>query len=447
MLKRPLLRSALRRAIAPPPALDPTARQMFLLGRDCAPLFCGLVEFVLDEAAREGFERVYYFTREGEFFAAIHRGIQAAQPAARLPAAEVLEVSRLATFLPSLAEVSLESLRPLWQRYPRQTPAAILASLNLDPQPLSPLLEEHGLPLTETTEIERPWEDARVQALFGDARFQSHARTAAAEQRAALLGYLQRRGIAPQSPRVCVADIGWRGTVHDNLARLLPQTLWHGCYLGLQRDRSPEPQPPPPNVVRRSFVAEVVCRGRADGMAYEFLKFVGPMEMLCNSPRGTVAGYAQDGGEPRTLRRNCPAEDRVYHEFVRHFQAGVLAAVPLIARQADAAADGYRAFQGDYWRILRTLMVEPPRAVARAHAALRHDETFGVGGAIEMGRRLPIAWALKAAFSPESRQRLLGWVYSTPWPQGLLVARNLGVLCKWLNWRYFRALYSGNIGP
>ena len=464
------LQHFLKRHVAVADVGDRAARRWFALGREFAPLFYGFVAWIIDQAQQGGFDRVYYFTREGEFFAAIHRAIAAHRPEP-LPEARVLEVSRVATLLPSLPTVSPETLRPLARRYPRQSPAALLKTLNLDPKDFAASLAQQQLPPDEP--IDQPLHDARLVSFLRDAEVQAAIESRRSQQQTALLRYLAMHGLTSAAARAAVVDIGWHGSIQDHLADLLPNTEFHGCYFGLMRGRpvtgpatltpSPSPagaasrnmandssgrgEPAWHPLQRRSFVGEVITAGYDAAVQYEFLKFVGPLEMLCNAPGGSVADYEIRGGAAVARRRTTPGEEAIYAQCTRYFQAGVLTAVPtLMAYERETLCD-YRAHQADCWRQLRTLMTDPPRAIAVAHDRLQHDETFGHGRAIDMGRWIPSGLVLKALLSATARRQLRSRIETVPWPHGFLVARNLRLVCRWLNARYFAALYHPERRP
>src|SRR5258705_9401031 len=82
----------LRSHSADPECFAAERRALYADGVRFAPLFYAFVRFVIDSVERLGLDRVYYLTREGEFFRAIHQQIAAGRPAP-LPRAELLEVS------------------------------------------------------------------------------------------------------------------------------------------------------------------------------------------------------------------------------------------------------------------------------------------------------------------------------------------------------------------
>ncbi len=448
---------------APHAAVDGrAARAWVALGRRFAPLFEAFVRWVVEQVRQDGLDRVYYFTREGEFFAAIHRAIFPLNAAAPRPI--VLEVSRLATFAASLPAISPAELAGLWRRYPRQTPRSVLTSLGLRTDDLPNRAERWSLSEDEPIEPADP----RWLALLGDDRNARRLEEHRTAQRAALDAYLIRQGWSEADARAAVVDIGWHGTIQDHLARLRSACDIRGYYFGLMPQRTPAhsaltSHAPeciwPTTPFRKSFVTEYLAEGDRH-LAGQFLKFVGPMEMLCNAPGGSVVGYTIDDSGARAVRRASDGEERIFEQYTRHFQAGVLHAVgdnvpvgnlsPLVGDR-NVSADTTEHSAGlpgrnrwpkreQCWRLLRELMIDPPRLIAVAHDRLLHDESFGLGRPVAMHQWIPARLYWEALFSAAARQRLWQQLTTVPWPHGYLVARRLRWVSRLLNLRYFRDL-------
>lgn len=464
--------------IAVVPSEQSTARAWHALGHRYAPLFAAFVRWVASSAAEKGFDRVFYFTREGRFFAAIHQVLLSNDSiAADLPTPVVIEVSRLATFAASLPVISAEHLAALWQKYPRQTPRSALTSLGLETARLPRRCTTFGLNEDELIAADDP----RWKALLSDpinARWLEEHR---AQQQAALDAYLTARGWPRSLVAAATADIGWHGTIQNHLSRLRTDTRINGFYFGLMPRRKPTYEPPIATAAASSeqlvnkhngFVNEtrevpilptfdggITCRrlprdGGSDGdrrcfvteyltagdrrRAVEFLKFVGPMEMLCNSPGGSVIGYEIGPSGPRAVYRPLVGEEEIYEQATRYFQAGVIEAIAIgCLRSSDTPRKNERR---RCRRLLRELMIDPPRLVAAAHDRLHHDESFGCGSEVIMHRWIPPELYWRAIFSAAGRRRLWERLTTVPWPHGYLVARRMRWLCRVLNWKYFRAL-------
>lgn len=403
-------------------------RELVHAGLRVAPLFVSFVLSVLEDAARMGLDRVYYFTREGEFFAQIHeairRAVAATSPDAKLwgrpiPRAQVLCVSRVATFLPSLREVTTREMMRVWNQYSTQSMGQLIATLGLSPVTFEGLLARHGLTLDEP--ITYPWGDSRVITLFEDRGFLRLIERARNDARTLLQRYLSEQGISPGDNVLCV-DIGWRGTIQDNLAHLCPNTHFHGVYFGMQRTLNQQP----PNASKRAFGPDmhtdeptVAC----------LLDEVAPIEMITNALGGSVIGYHMVGDirdkHVQAIRKSNPREDAAFSAATQYLQAGVI----------DATADVVDWFQlrGTTTRecrplaidLLRRVLYHPPQALARAFFSLAHNETFGAGGyhdlSIKLPRRLRRRWRTDNASWRELRQILA----RSRWAHGLLALEGM----------------------
>lgn len=407
--------AALRRAVASlsaRPLAAGTVREDFhRLGRECSLLLVGFVLMTMERAVSERVEALYFFTREGEFFLDIYRRLAEADVLGFAPpAATLLHVSRLATFAGSLRTLSADELMRLWNQYSVQSLQALLKSLALEPSEWADAATRHGLDLVSP--IQYPWQDPRVRAFLDDpearARIESHLSVRRDELRA----YLASAGLGDDGGPVGIVDIGWRGTIQDNLAYVLPRRKILGSYLGLNRFLNTQPD----NVRKSAYGPNV---NESDALR-TLLDDVAPIEMLCNSPHGSVEGYAATADGMQTLRRVDAEENQVHEDCVRHFQAGVLDAVPywadFLRAHAFSSAE-LRPLAMETWhRIVR----EPPPFLAEAFFRLKHNEVFGVGGFHDKRRRIGIGEVMLAVVSRKRRGRLQGYLLESGWTPGLL---------------------------
>lgn len=385
--------------------------EAYAYGRRCALLCIGFVWHVLENALTDRVERLYYFTREGEFFLAIHRRLAELDAfGLPLPPAQLLHVSRLATFAGSLREFSPTELMRLWNQYSVQSLSALCKSLGMEAEALAAAAARHGLDLT--TPIRYPWQDARVLALFGEAAVRADGARQLANKRGDLLAYLCAAGLEDQPARIGIVDIGWRGTIQDNLAYTLPAVTWRGYYLALNRFLNPQPA----NAGKSAFGPNLNLAEEAGHL----LDFVAPVEMLCNSPNGSVTGYEVTAAGVRPHRHVDDEENRIHEECVRAFQAGVLDAVPFWAdflRTHAYSAEELRPLALEIWS---GIIGEPPPFLASAYFRLNHNETFGMGGFSDK-RHLPgVAEVWRALVSRRARERLHRFLRENGWVPGLL---------------------------
>ncbi|VWB45928.1 hypothetical protein BLA15816_05998 [Burkholderia lata] len=373
-----------------------------------APLFIGFMLRVQEAIVSKRLERVYFFTREGEFFLEIYEALRARSAYAdRLPKGELLEVSRIATFGPSLANLSAEELMRVWNLYSTQSPRALLRTLDLPVETFQSHFERHGMPLD--TPVQYPWQDARMQALLADSAFRSPAEALLSERRATFLAYCAGKGLDAQVDRCAVVDIGWRGTIQDNVACMLPDTQFEGFYLGLSKTLNQQP----PNVSKHAFGPDL---NRHDSKAArELLEFVSPIEMLTNSASGSVTGYEREGTRVRARKLVNAEENAVFESFTSAFQRRVLDVAREHAAHLAIDAIGASDYQQPAQVIWRDLIQRPNEDIARAYFSLVHNETFGLGRFVEKSKGLGAFWVLRWMISPGYRKQfrhrlsLLGW--------------------------------------
>ena len=379
-------------------------------GEALSPLFTGFALFIAEEAIKAGLDRLYFFTREGEFFAKIYAAVAEADPfGVPFPKPVVVEVSRLATFAASLNRFDLGEFMRLWNLYSSQSLRSFFVSLDLDPAPVQSLIESCGLKLDET--IRQPWLDERVKKLFADSRFTKFLADATAQKRALLLDYLKSRGVTGNESKIGVVDIGWRGTIQDNLAWMLPNTTIHGWYFGLL----PFLNAQPPNTVKAAFGPG--RRGDKPEIL-RLLEFVSPLEMLCNSESGSALRYERRDGCVVAQREINPHEEEIFRRYSRHFQAGVLSragrAAEIVRQRAMTPAE----LRPLALELLARIVHDPPKIAAEAYFNLNHNETFGVGAFDDKQRhraRVQFARSLYEAGAVEEFEKELR---DTTWPQG-----------------------------
>ncbi|MBE7498734.1 MAG: tetratricopeptide repeat protein [Verrucomicrobiales bacterium] len=420
------LTAGLRQVTAPSDWPEPH-RDLFAHGVRFAPLLLGFAHFVAEEALLGGFPAVYFFTREGEFFQQLYETLAREDVfGLPLPPAHLLEVSRLATFAASVARPGPDELMRIWTLYSSQSMEGLLRSFDVEPADFVPFLRRHHLNPGE--EITHPWRDTRVRRLLEDAEFLDRLAAHCRERRALLKAYLAARGLSETTPRAALVDIGWRGTIQDNLARVLPETQLTGWYLGLHRFLNPQPA----NTLKRAFGPNA---NRPGDEPIHLLEFVSPIEMLCNSDRGSVLRYRR--GQPLRIknadspdgvvaeRERNPSEDAVFEHTTRFFQAGVLAAGAPFSRFLRCHALANTELRPFALELLASLTENPPAALARAYFGLNHNETFGLGRYENKSRhlaRLDTAHQLHTAGDRDQFHRFLA---ETTWPQGFLLLGGL----------------------
>ncbi|MCC6229335.1 MAG: hypothetical protein IT432_08930 [Phycisphaerales bacterium] len=413
----------------PPDVFNARERALYAMGVRLAPFFAGFILAAMEESWKRGVGTIHYCTREGEFFAAIHRAMGGACPDGRLlglavPADCVIEVSRLATFFPSLREVTPREFMRVWNLYSTQSIGQMLATLGVDRFAAEPLLARHAI--DPVVPIKYPWQDPRVVSLLSDPVFVRLLERQRNRRRGTLLGYLESRGIRRGDRAHVLVDIGWRGTIQDNLAYILPGTHLAGVYLGMQRPLNEQPE----STSKIAFGPDM----RSDEpLTASLLSDVAVLEMLCNAPGGSVVGYSQSNGVPVAIRESNAGEDAVHEAHTRFFQAGVLDAIPAVTRWIALRGACASEMRPCCLGLIRDALTHPTREVADAFFSLRHNETFGVGGFHDLRSSLPSSLLRGALSGNDGWMKLKEHARRSRWPQGFFVHFGLPDLLERFN--------------
>ena len=419
-----VLRRELRGACEPSPSLTSEQRQLYETGFRSAPMYVALVLRAMQEAHALGCPAVHYCTREGEFFRRVHDAVAPLRPfGLGEPRAEVIEVSRVATFLPSLGNVTTGQMMRVWGQYRAQSMLQLLKTFDVNPLPFEPVFARNGI--NPSAVVNAPWKDEAVRRLFADPLFRRLVERGRDQRRKLLVEYLRGKGLG-SGPGVIV-DIGWRGTIHDNIAYLFPRQRIAGCYLSLVQMLNPQPA--------NSTKHAVGPDARLDPEAVMQLVYnVSPLEMLSNTDSGSVRGYERrEDGTLGAVRVHDEAEDAVWRRYTRYFQDGVIAAAPIVARWAQTFAVDPHEMKPMVIDLLRSLKTNPPRVLAEAYFSLRHNETFGVGGFVDKRAAISPALLRKGEESGGSDPEFVRAIEATDWPQGQLRLLGHDELCRQYN--------------
>jgi hypothetical protein len=376
--------------------------ELVAAGRHLGTAFGHYLVWLGQQGAAAGARRAYFLSREGAWFARHYEGLRRHHPeGAAWPEPVPLAVSRQSTFLPSLPRISPEAIAPLLAQYRQASARTVLGSLGLScgegaapPGDIAP-----GLPL-----------DASWSAPGVAAQVLAHPQIAAeladrhAGQRTALLRYLRENGV-DEGREVLVADIGWRGSIQDNLARLLPDRRFTGCYLGVQPFLAPQPQ----NATKHGFIAGAESPPRLQRR----LRFVAPMEFAASDDTPSAIAYREEGGRVRAMQDRLaviPAETPGFAAL----QDGIRQGIAELARLRSPSPELAR-------RIVLDVLERPSVALARLFFQAWRDDRFGAGTLRRGAPRLEATLVLRALASTAARRSLGLRLAESGWPWGLLV--------------------------
>jgi len=382
---------------------------LFQIGVQIAPIVFSFCLSVLEDAVKRKCDTVFFFTREGIFFREVYEAIVKADAYnVDYPAASTLAVSRRATFAASLRSFDVNELMRLWSMYSAQSPRGFASSLNLDDVLVRRVAERHGVGFE--TQIAQPWSDKAFQKMMKDPELSEHAKIRISQQRVALLGYLEQEGFLGQKPgKRVVVDIGWRGTIQDNISRLIDRPL-NGHYFALFKFLNKQH----PGGSKTGWLGDDNLP-----LSPSIPDQVAPLEMIFNGEGGSVVGYEEMDGIYRAIKEVTRGEEEVVAKL-RPLKAGMLAAIPQLTRYVRLHGLAAEHLKSLSRKLTIALIQAPPADVADLFGILAHNETFGVGHIENVGNDGELA-NLPGMASPSPRTAHYAidrWLGSVRWKEG-----------------------------
>ncbi|MEB5972614.1 hypothetical protein MXF20_11005 [Pantoea dispersa] len=395
---------------------------VFKLGIKCSPFIVGYVLFVLEKAIENKCDKVFFFTREGEFFIKAFKIIiaklQSDLPDIRFPEYELLEVSRLATFSASVKDVNINEMMRVWNLYSSQSMDALFKTLDIETDLLKDILVKHSITPEEI--IRYPWQDDRVQGLFKNNDFVKILSNHCLNKRNQLISYLSSKGLNNEKQNVCVVDVGWRGTIQDNIALILPQVNLHGIYLGLAKFLNEQPI----NSKKYSYGPDLNVSNELP----HFLDSVAPIEMITNSPSGSVIGYKEINGSTEAIRKIDHDENRAWEDFTEGFQRGILSALDFWKEEVAMHVITSKELRPLAMKIWGDLITGTSDKLNDTFSNLTHNETFGLGGYVNKKHAPSLYDIARAFFNWNKRRELIDFIVANQWSDGVRKRKDLSFL-------------------
>ncbi|WP_241607941.1 hypothetical protein [Rosenbergiella australiborealis] len=398
--------------------------ESILTGIKTTPFIVGFCSKILEEALRNNCKKIFFFTREGEFFIKAFEKfsseIQRNMTGVKLPEFEILEVSRISTFSASLKNISIDEMMRVWSLYSNQSISALFKTLDIDINVVRIFIEKYKLKDLEV--IKYPWLDTRVVELFSDDDFKKIIWGIVSLKKETIIKYFNQKGIFDNSKdNICFVDVGWRGTIHDNIASLFPNTKFIGVYLGLQKFLNRQPD----NTLKFSFGPNLNNKQEYP----HYLDSVAPIEMITNSPTGSVTGYIRQGDRVIAQRNVDLEENKTWYDFTCKFQESLLSCIiPFTGSVIDygLTSDKLREYSLHIWG---ALLDGSNASLTDAFNNLNHNEVFGVGSFLKKNsipRTIDIYFSI---FNKTKRLELIDFIKQNQWKAGLDANKNI----SWIN--------------
>lgn len=348
--------------------------KLFNSGVDLAPLLYFFGYSIVEYAIKNKIDKVYYQTREGETFIKIHELIKENNPfGVQLPECDTMEVSRMATFSASLKEFSIAELLRLWSQYRVQSMKALFKTLAIDIEQYKEFFGKYDINIEE--DISEPWFNIKIQNLCADKEFTDKIQIELNRKKEELLKYFeQKKHIINDNKPLFVVDIGWRGTIHDNLAYIFTNKQIDGYYLTLYDFYNIQPK----NTKKISYLDDEKIRNN------EIACIITLLEWIYNPGTGSVTKY-KDG---EAIRKAKEEEREIVKEYIKPLQEGMFEGAKLINEYMKYHP--YEALETKkyVYELIKKIKTNPSKELVEAYYSMVFNDTFGTAEYVEKEAKL-----------------------------------------------------------
>jgi len=341
--------------------------ELYRIGREIlGPAFTLFVLDVIEESYRIGAADIYYLAREGHLFCQLHETLTEHVHRLRRRALlrhHYLFVSRLATSLPAIRELSQRELHFAFYRDRSATLAECIGAFGLDPAEFS------ALPV----DFDNRQEAAKAN-LFGHPEFIRRVEVRAEAARSRLRSYLVQEGFFKPQEMKLLVDIGWNATIQANLTQAFhddpdfPMLL--GYYFG-----------------RKYRHEDYLVSPRSlymPGRFFDQKRHVGPehaighcleiFELAAAAPHGATLSYKETDDGIRPVLSEWGAE---LSDEQRLLQAGILDHAVAFAKSCNDPEVGLALLRSQAVEGLAQLILRPTLVQAKALRGFVHSLDWG----------------------------------------------------------------------
>lgn len=196
--------------------------------------FYTFIERLYYELLRHDKDEVVFLSREGEFLKKIF-DIYVSKINNKKINSKYLLVSRKATYLPSLNSIKFENFNYLFSQYPNMSGDDFLKSLNFDDGDI--LDVKDSILLSESFDFKELIFDfsksSLYKAIVSDECFRKKYEFNRVEQKRNFKKYVRQ---VITSTNFSVVDVGWNGSIQDNIKKILGSSYTiNGYYFGLEK--------------------------------------------------------------------------------------------------------------------------------------------------------------------------------------------------------------------
>ncbi|RHU44992.1 HAD family hydrolase [Clostridium sp. TF11-13AC] len=186
---------------------------------------------LLKKVKEKNIKDIYFFSREGEFLKKVFDTFLKDTNLDKKISTHYMLVSRKSTFLPSLNEnIKIETFSTLKRSINSISIKDFILTLGMKLEDFS-----SNYKINTDSEIRNFFESKEFEMLINNELFAERYKVAVIREKKEFKDYLETIGIDANTKNIAIVDIGWKGTIQDNLYNFFEGRLKiEGFYYGLE---------------------------------------------------------------------------------------------------------------------------------------------------------------------------------------------------------------------
>ena len=347
--------------------------RIFNSGVDLALLLYSFVYNINEHCIKNKTDKVYYQTREGETFIKVHDLFLKNNPfPTEVPKCSVMEVSRMSTFAASLNEFSTKELRRLWSQYQKQSVKVLFKTLNISVDNYMKYFEKYNVDIELKEDL---YHSENFNKLCKDKDFCNSINKELKSKRDELFTFFKKNyDIVNDDKPLFIVDIGWRGTIQDNLAYIFDKKQVSGYYITLFDYYNTQPK----NTDKHSLIDNTFIR---DNYVVNMITL---LEWIYNPGTGSVVEYKNG----KSIRKIKDKETNVVKKYIKPLQEGMFEGIKLINEYLEIHTFEGEELKENVYELIKEIKTNPSKELIDAYYSMVFNDTFGAGNIVEKNNKL-----------------------------------------------------------
>lgn len=377
---------------------------------------------------KNNYNEVFFLSREGEFLKKLFDEYQKTVYGKKLDTHYIM-VSRKATYLPSLKKLDKEDFGGLLKQYVNTSVSEFLGSLNLSKEDRTEILESYRkdckkllgkveLSKHETEDMQAIidgdynhktvflYKSKLLKYLKENKTFQRIYEENRSDQHRLFKKYIDQH---TTSKRICVVDIGWNGSIQDNIQNALGDEYEvNGCLFGLVSREDKE-------ITNKKGL--IFSNYPKNSKNYSlFIENRTMFEILLGASHGSATRYIDNNGKVEVTTFEKEEEKEMYTKTVSKIQKSMF---DINKKLNEILANGYYDNQ-KIDKLINKLHFEmvfnPTETQLNFFNGIYHYENFGVFEFSEFNLKKQLNWKYYLKENIKFFVKYNSFFYDTFWP-------------------------------